>query len=90
MAEGSFLSPLKTADISKYKSASLRKQAEILLNATTFRFDASDLMPGAVGAGSFWSGMIDLAGGKPAQRVADDIQKSWDILLMVQPKRSSQ
>ena len=90
MAEGSFLSPLKTADISKYKSASLRKQAEILLNATTFRFDASDLMPGAVGAGSFWSGMIDLAGGKPAQRVADDIQKSWDILLMVQPKRNSQ
>jgi hypothetical protein len=35
-------------------------QGEILLNATTFRFDASDLMPGAVGQGSSgpaWSTM---------------------------------
>ena len=51
-----------------------------LVNATTFRFDGSDLMPGAVGAGSFWTGMVDYVGGKDAQAVADEIQASWDAL----------
>ena len=53
---------------------------EILLSADTFRFDASDLMPGGVGAGSFWTGMVDYAGGKPAAEVAAEIQSSWDAL----------
>ena len=52
---------------------------DILLDATTFRFDGSDLMPGAVGAGSFWTGMVDYtSGAKSAQEVADEIQASWD------------
>lgn len=80
MAEGGFLTPLMTADINKYKTPSLKKQAEILLKASTFRFDGSDLMPGAVGAGSFWKGMVDFAGGKSSKEVADDIQKSWDAI----------
>jgi len=80
MAEGGFLTPLKTADINKYKTAQLKKQGEIFLNATTFRFDGSDLMPGAIGAGSFWKGMVDFSGGKSAKEVADDIQKSWDAI----------
>lgn len=80
MAEDGFLTPHKGADLAKYKTKAQRKQGEILLNATTFRFDGSDLMPGAVGAGSFWKGMVDYSGGKSAQTVADDIQKSWDAL----------
>lgn len=80
MAEGGFLTPLKTVDLTKYKTKGLRKQGEILLGATTFRFDGSDLMPGAVGAGSFWKGMVNYSGGTSAQAVADDIQKSWDAL----------
>ena len=80
MAEGGFLTPLMTADINKYKTPALKKQAEILLKASTFRFDGSDLMPGAVGAGSFWKGMVDFAGGKSSKEVADDIQKSWDAI----------
>lgn len=80
MAEDGFLTPHKGADLAKYKTKAQRKQGEILLNATTFRFDGSDLMPGAVGAGSFWKGMVDYSGGKSAQAVADDIQKSWDAL----------
>ncbi|MEO8411594.1 MAG: ABC transporter substrate-binding protein, partial [Propionivibrio sp.] len=43
MAEGGFLTPLKTVDLAKYKTRQLRKQGEILLNASTFRFDGSDL-----------------------------------------------
>jgi alpha-glucoside transport system substrate-binding protein len=60
-----------------YGSAALKKQGEILAAATTFRFDGSDLMPGAVGAGTFWTGMVDYTGGKAAQEVADTIQSSW-------------
>lgn len=45
---------------------------------TVFRFDASDLMPGAVGAGSFWKGMTDwIALGKSSQEVLDTIEASW-------------
>ena len=33
-----------------------------------------------IGAGAFWTGMIDLVGGKPAEAVATDIQKSWDAI----------
>ena len=80
MAEGGFLTPHKGVDLAKYKTPALRKQGEILLNATTFRFDGSDLMPGAVGAGSFWKGMVDYSGGKSAKDVADEIQKSWDAI----------
>ena len=80
MAEGGFLTPHKGVDLAKYKTKGQRKQGEILLGATTFRFDGSDLMPGAVGAGSFWKGMVDYSGGKSAQAVTDDIQKSWEAL----------
>lgn len=46
--------------------------------STVFRFDASDLMPGAVGAGSFWTGMTDwIAIDKDGQAVLDDIAASW-------------
>ncbi len=34
-----------------------------LAAATSFRFDGSDLMPGEVGAGSFWTGVTDWASG---------------------------
>jgi alpha-glucoside transport system substrate-binding protein len=37
-------------------------------------------MPGKIGAGSFWTGMVDYVGGKSAQDVGDEIQKSWDAI----------
>ena len=80
MAEGGFLTPMKSVKLDKYKTKQLRKQGEIFLNATTFRFDGSDLMPGAVGAGSFWKGMVNYSGGQSAKEVADEIQKSWDAI----------
>ncbi|NCD20984.1 MAG: carbohydrate ABC transporter substrate-binding protein, partial [Actinobacteria bacterium] len=45
---------------------------------TVVRFDGSDLMPGAVGAGTFWSNMTQwIAEGKDSQAVLDDIEASW-------------
>ena len=80
MAEGGFITALKTVDVNTYKNAALKKQAEMLLNATSTGFDGGDLMPPAVGSGSFWKGIVDFSGGKTAKEVADDIQKSWDAI----------
>lgn len=75
-----FLTPHKGVNPDAFSDPTLRKMNEILLSATTFRFDGSDLMPGGVGAGSFWTGMVDYAGGKDAATVAQEIQDSWDAL----------
>ncbi len=80
MAQSGFLTPLKSVNPDLYGDSTLKKMGQILLNATTFRFDGSDLMPAGVGAGSFWTGMVDYAGGKPAADVASEIQASWDAL----------
>nr|WP_245749154.1 ABC transporter substrate-binding protein [Jannaschia pohangensis] len=77
MAQSGFLTPFKSVNTDMYANDTLKKQGQILLDATTFRFDASDLMPGAVGAGTFWTGMVDYAGGKDAAEVAAEIQSSW-------------
>ncbi len=78
MAQTGFLTPHSGVNLDTYKDATLRGQGEILQNATTFRFDASDLMPGAVGQGSFWTGMVDYVGGDSAEDVTSAIQDSWD------------
>jgi alpha-glucoside transport system substrate-binding protein len=80
MAQKSFVTPLKSANVEVYGSEALKKQGEILAAATTFRFDGSDLMPGKIGAGAFWTGMVDLVGGKSPADVAADVQKSWDAI----------
>ncbi|MDF1872063.1 ABC transporter substrate-binding protein [Vannielia sp.] len=80
MARKGFLTPHKGVNPDAFGDPTLRKMNEILLGATTFRFDGSDLMPGAVGAGSFWTGMVDYVGGKPVAEVAAQIQQSWDAV----------
>ncbi len=77
MAQTGFLTPHKGASLDAYKDDTLRKQGEIMLGATTFRFDGSDLMPAAVGQGSFWTGMVDFTGGTSAADVAAEIDASW-------------
>lgn len=81
MSQDGFLTPHLGADAANYSNDTQRGQGEILTNATTFRFDGSDLMPGGVGAGSFWTGMVDYSSGtKDAATVAAEIQSSWDAL----------
>jgi alpha-glucoside transport system substrate-binding protein len=63
-----------------YESDTVRKQAEAVaaaLGNNSFVFDGSDLMPSAVGQGSFWTGMVDWSRGTPAQEVVDTIEASW-------------
>ena len=80
MAQGGFLTPHKGVNPEVFSSEVSAKMNDILLNADTFRFDGSDLMPGAIGAGVFWTGMVDYAGGKDAAAVAASIQDTWDSI----------
>lgn len=65
-----------------YANDILADASEVLtsaLEAGNGRFDASDLMPPAVGAGSFWTGMVKYMRGGPGslEGVLADIESSW-------------
>ena len=65
-----------------YTNPILADSAAVLteaLSSGTGRFDASDLMPGEVGAGSFWTGMVKYMQEGPGslKGVLDDIEASW-------------
>ena len=57
------LSAYVNADPAQFESSITRKAQEMLLSATVSRFDGSDLMPGEIGAGAFWSGVLDYISG---------------------------
>jgi alpha-glucoside transport system substrate-binding protein len=80
MAQSGFLTPHTGVNPEVYGDETLKKMGGILLGADTFRFDGSDLMPGAIGAGVFWTGMVDYTSGKNATEVATDIQRTWDSI----------
>lgn len=80
MAQSGFVTPLKGVNPDAYADATLQKIGGILLGADTFRFDGSDLMPGAIGAGAFWTGMVDFTAGRDAKAVAASIQKTWESI----------
>jgi alpha-glucoside transport system substrate-binding protein len=65
-----------------YANDILAGASEVLTTALsegTGRFDASDMMPSEVGAGSFWTGMLEYMQGGPdsLDGVLDDIENSW-------------
>ena len=74
---GGFLSPHQQVSPEAYPDPVSQKQAEFLTTAETIRFDGSDLMPGVVGTGTFWSGVIDYVAGTPVDDVLSDIEQSW-------------
>ncbi len=77
LEQGGFVSPHKDTPLDWYPTDVDRGYAEILQNATTFRFDASDLMPGQVGTGAFWTGMVDWVNGDSLDEVLSDIDDAW-------------
>lgn len=74
---GNAIGPMNGVSLDWYPTDTQRGYAEILLNADTFRFDGSDLMPGAVGAGSFWTEATSWVGGKSLDEVLPAIDASW-------------
>ena len=68
----------KNADPNLLENPIDKLSAEQLTDKTaTFRFDGSDLMPGAVGSGTFWKGMTDWIIGKDDKSTLDYIEQSW-------------
>ena len=57
----------------------LKVAAEIANNATGIGFDASDLMPAAVGAGTFWTKTVEWVnnGGANTDAILKAIDDSW-------------
>ncbi|WP_299841888.1 ABC transporter substrate-binding protein [uncultured Paracoccus sp.] len=80
MSQSGFLTPFKSVNAEAYGNDTQRKLGDILLNATTFRFDGSDLMPAAIGAGAFWTAMVDYVGGASAEDVTAAVQNAWSTL----------
>lgn len=75
---GGVISANQGLDPSNASSAILTQAIEILQDPeTTFRFDGSDLMPGAVGAGTFWTGMVDWVNGTDLDTVLEQIEAGW-------------
>ncbi len=75
---GGAISPHYDSDLSWYSNDVDRGVAEIILNAESVRFDASDLMPGEVGAGSFWKGMTDwVSGAVDLDTALAEIDAAW-------------
>ncbi len=75
---GGGLSPHTDANVADYGNDLERDIAALATEATSFRFDGSDLMPGEVGAGSFWKGMTDyVSGAADLDTVLGEIDASW-------------
>jgi len=74
---GGWLSPHKTFDTNLYPDETTKQVAEIVAKADVFRFDGSDLMPKAVGSGTFWSELIKWENGQSSKETADNIEASW-------------
>lgn len=75
---GGWLSPHQSFDTSLYSDEITRQVAEIASEAAVFRFDGSDLMPGEVGGGSFWTAMNEWIGDeKTSQEALDAVEESW-------------
>ncbi|MBD2231703.1 ABC transporter substrate-binding protein [Phormidium tenue] len=74
---GSYISPHQQVSLDAYPDDLTRKQAEILQNADVLRFDGADLMPGAIGTGAFWSGIVDYVDGQDLDTVLSDIDAAW-------------
>lgn len=78
LAAGGTLAPHNDVKPEWYTNATERKISQFISEATSVRFDGSDLMPGAVGSGSFWKGMTDwVSGTADLDTVLKEIDAAW-------------
>ncbi|MDR7252561.1 alpha-glucoside transport system substrate-binding protein [Nocardioides sp. BE266] len=76
--KSSFISPHTTFDTSLYPDALTAQMAQIAYDATDFRFDGSDQMPGEVGAGTFWKEMTAwISDDQDLDTTLKNIDDSW-------------
>ncbi|MDQ7028570.1 MAG: ABC transporter substrate-binding protein [Ardenticatenia bacterium] len=73
-ANGGFISANKDVSLDVYPDELTRKMAQAIVEAEVARFDGSDLMPAAVGAGAFWRSVLDYVGGADLDTVLEEIE----------------
>ena len=71
------LVPHKGLDTSTITDPFIKKLAELQLGAEVFRFDGSDMMPGAVGAGTFWTEATAWIVGGSTEDFLNNVEASW-------------
>ncbi len=75
---GGTLAPMNDVKPEWYTNETERKISQLIADADSVRFDGSDLMPGAVGSGSFWKGMTDwVSGTADLDTVLKEIDAAW-------------
>ena len=72
-----FLSPHLGVDPDEITDGTSRRLLDLLLDTKDVRFDGSDLMPPAVGSGTFWTGMRAFFAGEQLDAVLAEIQAGW-------------
>jgi ABC-type glycerol-3-phosphate transport system substrate-binding protein len=78
IATATWLSAFKGFDLNNYPNEITKEVAKLAYSSTESRFDGSDTMPGAVGAGSFWKDMTAwISGQKSLDEALKDIDDSW-------------
>lgn len=80
MGQSGFVTPYKGVNPEAYANDTQRALGDVLLGATTFRFDGSDLMPGEIGASAFWTAMVEYTSGADAETVTTAVQNRWDSI----------
>ncbi len=78
LEQGGTLATQLDVQLDWYGSALERELAALAAEATAVRFDASDLMPGEVGAGAFWTNMTSwVAGTIELEDALTAIDEAW-------------
>ncbi|MDN3442890.1 ABC transporter substrate-binding protein [Microbacterium sp. APC 3901] len=78
LALGGVTSANKGVDIEAVENPILQESIKLLQDdSVTFRFDGSDQMPGAVGSGTFWKGMVAWINGTSTDEVLEQIETGW-------------
>ena len=76
-AEPAELSPRNDIDPSLITDPLLASFAELLASSEVFRFDGADMMPGAVGSGTFWTEATAWIVGGSTEDMLNNIEASW-------------
>ena len=86
---GGYLSAHTGQDLDLYAADIDRELAQMILASDAFLFDASDLMPGPVGSGRFWTAGVELVNEETSiDQLVQDIDRAWpaqDVRADIQP-----
>ncbi|WP_431071185.1 ABC transporter substrate-binding protein [Microbacterium phyllosphaerae] len=78
LALGGVTSANKGVNLDVVEDPILQESIKLLQDdSITFRFDGSDQMPGAVGSGTFWKGIVAWVNGTSTDEVLTQIETGW-------------